>query len=195
MHELSDQEILNEIALKNRKAFDGLYQSQYKKLFMLSFKYTQDQEVSEEVVHDVFIKVWKQSSSLKIVHSLGSYLSKAVINTSLNAIKKIKALNEHHDKYKDEFFNKFDNPDDEATVIESKLIALENAIQNLPPQCKRILLMSKYEKQKQQEIAMQLNISVKTVKNHLTYAYKKLKEVLGNGIVILLIFVLLYRTF
>lgn len=192
-HELSDQQILTEIASGNQHVFDDLYRSEYRKLFMLSFKYTRDQEIAEEVVHDVFIKIWNQASALVITQSLRSYLAKAIVNTSINAIKKIKVVHDHHERYKDELFEDFDD-EDEAMALEKKMLLLERAIEKLPPQCKKVLLMSKYNKQKQQEIADQLNISIKTVKNHLSYAYKKIKENMENEIIMLLI-VISYRTF
>ncbi|MBD3749770.1 MAG: RNA polymerase sigma-70 factor [Sphingobacteriales bacterium] len=193
---LSDQQILNEIALGNQKVFDELYQKHYKNLFMLSFKYTRDQEITEEVVHDVFIKIWNQASSIIITQSLAGYLARAVVNTSINVIRKNKLINEHQEKYEVELFTDFEENQDEAMGLEQKLIQLEMAIEKLPSQCKKVLLMSKFQKLKQQEIADELDISIKTVKNHLTYAYKKLKENINGhlSMIILLIFEL-YRTF
>ncbi|MBC7417631.1 MAG: hypothetical protein H7325_05715, partial [Pedobacter sp.] len=54
----NDNQILLKISLKDSVVFDKLYRDQYKKLFLLSFSYTHDKEISEEVVHDVFIKIW-----------------------------------------------------------------------------------------------------------------------------------------
>jgi RNA polymerase sigma-70 factor (family 1) len=189
--ELNDQDVLKEIALKNYQEFDKLYRSHYKRLFLISFKYTNHQEVSEEVVHDVFMKIWEQSANLIITQSLGAYLSKAVVNTSLNAIKKIKRSKELAEYYQtDDFYDADANHlTDDAADTERKLILLEESIEKLPPQCKKIILMSKYHKLKQQEIADQLNISIKTVKNHLTYAYKKLREMSGKEMLMIFVFI------
>lgn len=191
-----DNEILQELSKKNQVVFDALYKEYYKKLFVLSFKYLRNQELAEEVVHDVFLKIWKQADSLQITQSLSSYLSKAVVNTSLNMLKSQKRELENYTRYEVEFPNETD--DNEAEVLEKNLLKIEQAISQLPVQCKKVLLMSKYEKLKQQEIADRLNISIKTVKNHLTYAFKKIRETIGeNGIIImLLIFIeLIHRTF
>ena len=177
----NDNEILLKISCKDSAVFDRLYRDQYKKLFLLSFSYTHNQEVSEEVVHDVFIKIWNQSSTLIINQSLNGYLVKATINTSLNAIKKNKRLNEQIDDYNaDHFIAAISEVVSErAEATEIRLLLLEDSIAKLPEQCRKILLMSKFQKIKQQQIADELNISIKTVKNHLTYAYKKLKERIG----------------
>jgi RNA polymerase sigma-70 factor (ECF subfamily) len=64
------------------------------------------------------------------------------------------------------------------------LLRLEKALELLPPQCKKVMMMSRFEKLKQQEIADRLNISIKTVKNHLTYGFSKIREILAaDGIV------------
>ncbi|MDO8994124.1 MAG: RNA polymerase sigma-70 factor [Daejeonella sp.] len=192
---LTDNEILLAISSKNQAAFDKLYINYYKKLYIISFKYTRNQELAEEVVHDVFIKIWNHSGNLNITQSLSSYLSKAVINTSLNVLKSQKGLSENQTRYEKEMVKEIE---EEAENLEERLINIERAIQHLPPQCQKVLLMSKYEKHKQQEIADQLNISIKTVKNHLTYAYKKIREIVGNGgiLILILIFIqFLNRTF
>ncbi|MES2873599.1 MAG: RNA polymerase sigma-70 factor [Bacteroidota bacterium] len=192
---LTDNEILQAISSKNQAVFDKLYINYYKKLYIISFKYTRNQELAEEAVHDVFIKIWNHSGNLNITQSLSSYLSKAVINTSLNVLKSQKGLFENQGRYEREMINEIE---EEAETLEERLINIERAIQLLPPQCQKVLLMSKYEKRKQQEIADQLNISIKTVKNHLTYAYKKIKEIVGNRGILLLILIFiqfLNRTF
>lgn len=192
-----DNEILQELSKKNQAVFDALYKEYYKKLFVLSFKYIRNQELAEEVVHDVFLKIWNQSDSLQITQSLSSYLSKAVVNTSLTMLKSQKRELENYTRYEVEFSNDTDDHD-EAELLEKKLLKIEQAISQLPVQCKKVFLMSKYEKLKQQEISGRLNISIKTVKNHLTYAFKKIRETIGENriIIMALIFIqLMHRTF
>ena len=194
---LTDNEIINELSVKNQAVFNGLYKKFYKKLFIVSFKYTRNQELAEEVVHDVFLKIWNQSGNLGITQSLSSYLSRAVVNTSLNLLKSQKRDLENYTRYEVEFSNVTDN-DNEAVALEKKLLMIEKAISQLPEQCKKVLLMSKFEKLKQQEIAARLNISIKTVKNHLTHGFKKIRAAIGENLHIiglLIIFKFLFRTF
>ena len=193
----SDNEILQELSKKNQAVFDALYKEYYKKLFILSFKYTRNQELAEEVVHDIFLKIWNQAGSLHVTQSLGSYLSKAVVNASLNLLKSQKRELGNYTRYEVEFSNDTDD-NNEAEVLEQKLLNIEQAISQLPVQCKKVLLMSKYEKLKQQEISNRLNISIKTVKNHLTYAFKKIRETIGETRIIIMALVIIqfvYRTF
>ena len=182
-----DNEILSKIALKDSSVFDQLYRSQYRKLFLLSFKYTRNHQVAEEVVHDVFIKIWNRSTALNITQSLNAYLARATVNKSLNVLKKEGRQRKHEEEFDTGQFIAAiaEGVSEEAENAELRLILLEQAIAKLPNQCRNILLMSKFQKLKQQQIADELNISIKTVKNHLTYAYKKLKD--GLGLKLLLI--------
>ncbi|MBC6112467.1 RNA polymerase sigma-70 factor [Pedobacter fastidiosus] len=192
---ISDQEILNAISMKDIKAFDGMYRCHYKRLYILSFRHLRSQEMAEEIVHDVFIKIWNLKNPPVLSYSLSSYLSKAVVNTSLNALKHEKTVKGYTDLGEIGELAQNDHTD-EAEALEMQLIALERAIEELPEQCRKVLLMSKFEKLKQQDIAYRLDISIKTVKNHLTYGYKKLKEHLEYPIILIFIIILtLYRSF
>ncbi len=83
-------------------------------------------------------------------------------------------------------FQEEEHQSDEALVLEQQLQQLEMALDQLPPQCKKVMMMSKFDKFKQQEIADRLNISIKTVKNHLTQGYEKIRVMLSKEQVFLL---------
>lgn len=191
---MDDQQILKEISMRNRHVFDGLYDIHYKRLFMVAYQYLRNHEMAEEVVHDVFIKIWNNSGKILLSSSLTGYLSRSVINTSLNTIKQQRSkgttieLSEYGDII-------IESDQEDAESLESKLLALESAVEALPSQCRRVLEMSKFEKLKQQEISDRLGISIKTVKNHLTYGYKKIRENFSQSMLILFIFILMYRSF
>ncbi|MFF5384426.1 RNA polymerase sigma factor [Pedobacter suwonensis] len=189
-----DQEILNEISIQNRHVFDKLYRQYYKKLFTISYKYLRREEMAEEVVHDVFIKIWNLAGKIKLSYSLSGYLSRAVVNASLNLLKgdRINTINIELSECDD---IESETELNDAEILENQLLALEKAILQLPGQCQKVLLMSKFDKLKQQEIAEQLGISIKTVKNHLTYGYKKLRENLEHVIIIVFFINILYRSF
>jgi RNA polymerase sigma-70 factor (family 1) len=174
-----DNELIEGICRKDKQCFELLYKGHYKKLYVLAFQYVRQQEMAEEIVNDVFLKVWNDAEQLNIKQSLGPYLSRCVINMALNSIKKEsrKAANElrflsGYEEYEEE--------NDAAQILENKLIRLEKALDSLPPQCRKVIMMSKFDKCKQQEIADALNISVKTVKSHLTNGYEKIRVMLSK---------------
>ncbi|RZK80218.1 MAG: sigma-70 family RNA polymerase sigma factor, partial [Pedobacter sp.] len=126
---------------------------------------------------DVFINIWNKADQLDIQISMKSYLFRSIVNSSLNYIKKEKADAEKrsaylvvHDQSAEATDEQFDDGDEEL------LKGLEAALALLPEKCKQVMYLSRFGKLKQQEIADQMDISIKTVKNHLTYGFKKLRE-------------------
>jgi len=174
-----EQEIIDAIRAKDKKVFEALYKEHYRQLFAVALRYVRQATAAEEIVHDVFLMIWNKAEQLTIQYSVKSYLYKAVVNASLNYIKKEKT-----ESGKQEVYMKVQVPDEqeqeERERKESLLLSLEKALDILPPKCKEVMYLSRFGKLKQQEIAAQMQISVKTVKNHLTYGFQKLREHLEN---------------
>lgn len=184
-----DLDLLNAIRKKDKKVFEAFYKKYYKQLFLTAYKYVGQQETAEELVHDLFITIWNKADQLNIQYSMKSYLFRSIINSSLNFIKKEKMdagkrlayLSEH------EVAVTVDADQEEALLKN-----LEIALTQLPDKCRQVMYLSRFAKLKQQEIADQMNISLKTVKNHLTYGFRKLREQLGkNGQTIISLLLLL----
>lgn len=181
-----ETKLLDRICKKDQGSFEVLYKDYYKKLYILAFKYCRNQEVAEEIVNDVFLKIWQDAVRIKITQSLGHYLSRCVVNASINHLNREKKMSGKQEKFLTEFQEE-EHPEDDAKLLEEKLLKLEQAIELLPPQCKKVMMMSKFDKYKQQEIADTLDISIKTVKNHLTQGYEKIRFLLAKEFIILAI--------
>jgi len=194
-HSLPDEERALIAALKthDRKAFEKLYKQHYRQLFALAYRYVGQAPVAEEIVHDVFLTIWKMAAQLNVQYSIKSYLSRAVVNSSLNFLKKEKINNGKQNAY----LIVESDPDienEQRDKKESLLNSLEDALAILPPKCREVMYLSRFGKLKQQEIAIQMNISIKTVKNHLTYGFQKLRELLEKQQQnLLLLLLILYK--
>ena len=169
-----DLELLNAIKQRDKKGFEVLYKRYYKQLFALACRYVEQTETAEEIVHDVFIAIWNKAELIDIKHSMKSYLFKAIVNSSLNFIKKEKMNAEKQSTYL--AVQETEIQDEDLKKEEALLESLEEALKLLPEKCKQVMYLSKFGKLKQQEIADQMEISVKTVKNHLTYGFQKLRD-------------------
>ncbi|MXV51586.1 RNA polymerase sigma-70 factor [Pedobacter sp. HMF7647] len=175
----NDREIIEEIRRGNKKVFEAVYKMNYKKLFRIACSYTGSAQSAEEIVHDVFLNVWNKSEKLEITQSLNNYLSRAVVNRSISEIRREKRKAESLAPYESQEVENLAS-ENEADHQELILQKLEQVLETLPPQCKKVMMMSRFQKLQQKDIAAQLNISVKTVKNHLTYGFKKLREQLAE---------------
>lgn len=165
------------IQQKDGQVFENYYKEHYTYFFLGACKYLKDAGLAEEIVNDVFITIWEHAEKINIDSSLKSYIYRAVINRSLNALNK----NKRDREYQQELSRLPEQTFELREMEENELkIRLYRAIDQLPEQCQRVFRMSRFEALKQQEIADQLGISIKTVKNHITHALKQLSIVLGD---------------
>jgi RNA polymerase sigma-70 factor (ECF subfamily) len=150
---------------------EQVYKIHYPLMYSLVAKIVPIHEDREEIIHDVFLKVWNHE--VDITCSMKAYLCKAVVNQSLNFVKRTQNIQNHHKQIlattEEAYFQK--------TMEDSeKIMIVQKEIEKLSPQCKEVFRLSRYEELSQQEIATKLNISIKTVKNHIGKALKTLHE-------------------
>ncbi|WP_316812783.1 RNA polymerase sigma-70 factor [Pedobacter heparinus] len=170
-----DLKLVNAIVQRDKKLFEVLYKKYYQQLFAVAYRYVGQAEIAEEIVHDVFITIWNKADQLNIQHSMKSYLFKSIVNSSLNFIKKEKVQAEKQQVYM-AVLDKAPADEADTDADEALLKVLEEALELLPAKCRQVMYLSRFGKLKQQEIAAQMDISIKTVKNHLTYGFQKLRE-------------------
>ncbi|WEK21560.1 MAG: RNA polymerase sigma-70 factor [Candidatus Pedobacter colombiensis] len=190
---MEDQYVLEAIRKQDKKVFELFYKKYYKQLFALAYRYVGQMEVAEEIVHDLFVTVWNKADQLNIQQSVKSYLFKAIVNSSLNYIKKEKMQTEKRLAYLAVQDNEVSLDEENKDTDEKLLKSLEEALELLPAKCKQVMYLSRFGKLKQQEIANQMEISLKTVKNHLTYGFQKLREHLANQQELIILLLLLLK--
>lgn len=177
----SDQQVFFKIQSGQIPAFEMLFKAYYQPLCRYAGGYIQDPDGAEEIVQAVFIGFWEKRKSIHIETSFKSYLYRAVRNSCLNELKheKVKQSYLEGELVKDQAHSE---PADHLTIQEELDAKIRSAIQKLPEQCRLIFTMSRFEELKYQEIADQLNLSVKTVENQMGKALRimrvQLKEYL-----------------
>ena len=147
-----------------------------------------DISISEDIVQNVFIKVWERRDNLKVDFPIKSYLYKSVYNSCINEYKKNQSVTALEKKYIEELDRIIEDKDEAAL---EKLIGLvKEAIQELPPKCKEIFLLSKKEGLTNIEISEYLNLSKNTIERQINIAFSKIRENVGNktDIVLFLLF-------
>jgi len=172
----ADKELIAAIIDRDKKVFELFYKRYYKQLFAVAYRYTGHTQTAEEVVHDVFIMIWNKAAQLNIQQSMKSYLFRAVVNSALNILKKEKTDAEKHNAYLSVQDAAVSESTTQDEMEEEVLRGLEEALALLPEKCRQVMYLSRFGRLKQKEIAEQMNISIKTVKNHLTYGFHKLRE-------------------
>lgn len=173
-----EQEILLKIAKNDRKVFEKLFKSYYKELCRFAMRYVREEVASEEIVQEVFINIWERRAALNINSSIKAYLFTAVRNRSFNYIK-LQLPKEHLKTDVDVLSEiQIDHSEDDLRLEELKGY-VNDAIDGLPKKCKAIFILSRTGGLTYNEIAIELDISVKTVENQVGLALKKLREKLN----------------
>lgn len=164
------------LGLKNgdQKAYNFLFLEYYEWLCNYIYKITNDYGLAEDIVQEVMIILWKKRTILSINSSIKNYLFKACRNQLLQHVRKQKIKLDFIDKQNMEVIDNIYAEDE--VVPHENLEKLHVLIDTLPPKCKTVLVKSKLEKMKYKEISEELNISVKTVENHMSKALKLLRQ-------------------
>ena len=164
-------------------AYKELYLLMFDSLFQFSYSFVKSKQVAEELVSDVFIKLWQIRSQLNAIDNLRPYLFGITKNFSLSYLARasknlsIQLDDIDPDEIDIESLIEFKNP--EGLCISKETIKnVMQAIMNLPPQCQIIFSLVKVEGLKYKEVARLLNISVFTVRNQVAIATKKIEDAL-----------------
>ena len=160
------------IAAGDRTVFEALFRLHYRPLCAFAVQYVKDTDKAEDLVQDLFFRLWLDRAKLTITTSLKAYLFASVRNRCLNVVKsagRVRVLNEEVDEHAvDE-----ERSEDEHT---ERIARVQAAIELLPEERKKVFKLSRYEGLKYHEIATRLGISVKTVENQMGKALKTLRE-------------------
>ena len=186
---LDDTQLFQEIKSGNKAAFDTLFKKYYTALCRFSNTIILSEELAEEAVQDVFVRLWEKRKSINISEKAKSYLYKSVYNQCIWLIKKQKTKQLHEDQYAFEAPKDFSEQDTENWEAFRPFIQV--AVNNLPDKCRHIFMMKRYEGLTNQEISDYLGISIKTVEKQMTVAIQKLRTELKPYIknIIILIFI------
>lgn len=171
------EEIENSLAyyLKDSLRFEKFFRLYYSKLCGYAYRYLQDIDESEEVVQDLFCNIWNKKNEIIIKSNLDSYVFRAVRNSCLNVIKHKNIQDEYKQFNKERIIN--DEGFFEDAVVTNELYdRIRATIDKLPPERRKIFIMSRFDGLKYREIAEKQHISEKTVENQMGKAIRFLRN-------------------
>lgn len=175
----NDRKDISLIVNGDQKMFGHLMEQTADELLLFATGFLRNKEIAEEIVSDVYLKIWNNRLELENINNLKSYLFISVKNGCLSHLRKTK--NEKvisFDEFSDFCFLPVEGP--ESDIIDKETLSLVyKAIEKLPPKCKLAFTLAKINGLKYKEIAEVMNISEKTVNNHLVNAVKKISGLLG----------------
>lgn len=169
------------------KGFNFFFNTHYAALTWFSNSLVKDEEQAKDLVEECFIKFWEKRESIQHAKAVKSYLYTMVRHACLEFMEKQKKLQAAAKDFQ------YVSPDSERpvlhSIIESEVLSeVYQALSTLPPQCQKVIRMLYVEGKGYQEIAQELALSIRTVKNHRARGLELLQERLPGALMLLLLF-------
>lgn len=159
-------------------AFKELYEKKFLKLFQFALAFVKSRLIAEEIVNDIFLKLWHRRDRLNTIDNIDVYLYVSVKNAALNFLRRPEKKHISLDRIDIEYLHIDTDPASVLITTElQKMIG--KAINSLPPRCRLVFKLIKEDKLSYKEVAAILNVSVKTVDTQLGIALKKLERILS----------------
>jgi RNA polymerase sigma-70 factor (family 1) len=181
----NDLKILNNLKLGSPDAFKELFDLYYLPLSTYALKYCDSFSLAEDIVQDLFVKIWDEKLYMNFDNQIGPYLFKSIKNNALQASKQKNKY--HFVKIEEHVNNMIFDENLDIKYIEEEKKKLFAEIESLPTKCQEVFKAIVLDNLKYKEVALQLGISVNTVKTHYSRALKQLRHVIE--IIILFLFI------
>jgi RNA polymerase sigma-70 factor (ECF subfamily) len=172
--EVKDKGRLLLLGKTGEQAFEQVFKSNFKSLHAYAYTIVKDDIMAEEIVQNVFCRLWERKLKVEIETSLAAYLYRSVYHESLNYLKHLKVRAAYNSYEQSRMKNDVDNAEKKMLLgdLEKRLNV---ALSELPEQCRTIFQMSRFEELKYHEIADRLGLSVKTIENQMGKALRLLR--------------------
>lgn len=174
----TESEILSLLQKGNVYAYELIFRRYYVSLCGFATRFVQQPEPAEEIVQNIFLKLWEKRENISIDTSLKSYLFRSVYNSCNNHLAHIKIQNKYISFAKQAILRNegLSDPVMDSLTYKELNDNIAEAIERLPSECKKIFKMSRFDGLKYMEIAGQLGISVKTVETQISRALIRLRD-------------------
>ncbi|MGE4586327.1 MAG: RNA polymerase sigma factor [Mangrovibacterium sp.] len=187
-----DKALIDEFALGDMRAFDIIYEIFNAKLQKFVFTLVKTEAETEEIVQDVFVKIWENRGKLKNHTSFESYLFSIAYHTTISLLRN-KVKETRYVEYVKSVQIEIEEPENEANITAEEINKTLNLlIEKMPPRQREVFKMKHFENFTYREVAEKLHISINTVENHLVKAHKFLKKNLGRNYLAVFLFIQLF---
>jgi RNA polymerase sigma-70 factor (ECF subfamily) len=170
-----DTDIIRRIRQGDVRQFESLFRSSYVSLVRYAKMLIKDHDNAEEIVQDLFFKLWQDREKLAIESSLNGYLFRAVHNRCLHFIEHQKVIERHSEEM---LKREQEQPANPADIMNYEELQgrIARVIEKLPERCGQIFCMNRFEGLKYSEIAEKLSVSIKTVEANMGKALKQFRK-------------------
>lgn len=173
------KDLLSRIAKGDEPAFRQLFNDYWRKIYSITLLYAKVPEVAEDATQEVFVQLWNKRAGLTAISAFDGYLFTMAKHIAFNMIRR-RIFSGDADDYLAEYFS--DNDPGPAGRLEMKEMnqVLEDGIGRLPPQQQKVFRLSRFQGLSHAEIASEMGLSKRTVKNYMISAIQSLRDHLGK---------------
>lgn len=175
--------IWEQIRADSEVAFGEFFNQQWQRCFSLAHAILQDQKQAEDVVQDIFIDIWSRRKSLELQNP-EAYLTRMVKNKVFSTLSRT-PIPEHNIELLENLLHQ-SSPEDQY-ILEELRVKVDQVVEALPPRCRQVYQLRRYENMSVAEIADKLGMSIRTVENHLYQATRVLKNKISPITILLII--------
>jgi len=193
---LKANELFDQIKAGDQKAFELLFSIYFARLNDFAKRVVKDDALSQDIVQDVFMKVWENKAKIESLH-LEAYLFRLVRNRCIDYIKHVKVVNnrmheiEISSKYEELYRIDFIGNEPYVLIEQELKNKIEKTIMGLPDRCREVFIMSRMDGLKNKEIAEKLDINIKNVERHLNRALQSFRKNFTRELPVFLIMLVL----
>ena len=166
----------------NREDFSRLFNLHFNELMRFVISYVNDIDIAKDIIHDVFLQLWNNRKSIDVSHSLKTYLYTLCRNKALNYLKHEKVVLAHQERLSEWIINEHEIIEDDE--FDLKYQQIKTCLEQLPPKQYDVLYYFYIKGDSYAQISEKLNISVSTVKTHLSRGIDKLRQKLCPDIIL-----------
>lgn len=175
----NEEQLLQRAAAGSRDAFTALFHLYRHKLYSFLLRTTGSPQIAEDVIQDIFLKLWKDRENLVNIEQFGHYIYRMAQNQVINAMKRMARETLILAELKQQQAAAMSEAEDNLSLREIKE-KLQTALDKLPPKQKLVFTLSRDQGLRHDEIARRLNISPSTVNNHMIEALRRLRRQLQS---------------
>jgi RNA polymerase sigma-19 factor, ECF subfamily len=187
----SDEDLMQEIKADNMFAFDALYKKYCKRVYKFAYSILKTREEAENLMQDVFLKLWENRNKLEEDSSVKSYVFTITYNSAISVIRK-KARESEFVEYLKSVQKIDEDPVNMKLEYNELTNKLDEIINTLPKRQKEVYILRRVKGLKNNEIAKQLHVSVNTIENHMGRALKTIRTNLADYSLLTLLFLFLF---
>lgn len=188
-----DFDTLERLSQGDERAFRAVFDTYRKKLYYFVLQIVDNESITEDLVQDVFVRIWSNREKMTSVEKFDSYLFIAARNRALDVIRSSNVDRTMRSEWVKRSDYQTGSAEEEFDFRRSKKL-IDEAVAQLPTQQARVFRLSKEHMLKRHEVARELGVSENTVRNHLSEAIKSIKRYLeehGNTALLLLLWYIL----